>query len=153
MCINYRMNMNSGKGILNTLTGAVGNVTGAVTNAVTGVVNTARGVNSTKKNVNVKPVTAGINAPVISQDQTGGMAPINFRYPGNMQQPSEAVMRWATTAGIPTPPSSEMRNVAHSGGKRKTRRHSKRKHATKRHIRHRSIKRKTHRRRQHKRRN
>jgi hypothetical protein len=37
-----------------------------------------------------------------------------------MQQPSEEVMQWATTAGAATPPASMMRNVAHGGARRKT---------------------------------
>lgn len=58
--------------------------------------------------------------------QAGGVAPVNFRYPPDMQQPSEEIMEWATTAGLPTP-TSGMRNVAH-GGARKTKKnksHSK----------------------------
>jgi putative hemolysin len=46
-------------------------------------------------------------------------------------QPSHAIMRWATTAGIPTP--AKMYNVAH-GGKRRTRRKRHGKHSTKRHT-------------------
>ena len=45
-------------------------------------------------------------------------------------QPSNKIMEWATTAGIPTP--SKMPNVAH-GGKRRTRR-KHRKHSGKRHT-------------------
>jgi len=48
----------------------------------------------------------------------GGMAPISSAY-SNMRQPSENIMKWATTAGAPTP-TSGMRNVAH-GGRRRTR--------------------------------
>jgi hypothetical protein len=126
------------------------NIFGTITNAVSGVVNTATNVisgnrknkkNNTRRNsknmvknsmlangvvangmlangVVVKPVTAGVNAPI-----KGGAAPVNFRYPANMQQPSEEIMEWATTAGAPTPISG-MRNVAH-GGKRSTHRHKK----------------------------
>ena len=50
-------------------------------------------------------------------NQAGGVAPTNFEYPANMRQPSENVLQWATTAGLPTPLTG-MRNVAH-GGKRK----------------------------------
>ena len=50
-------------------------------------------------------------------NQAGGVAPTNFEYPANMRQPSDKVMEWATTAGVPTP-TTGMRNVAH-GGKRK----------------------------------
>ena len=47
-------------------------------------------------------------------------------------QPSNAIMEWATTAGIPAP--LKMANVAH-GGKRSTKRSTKRsmKHHSKRH--------------------
>jgi hypothetical protein len=54
--------------------------------------------------------------------QQGGVAPAGFQYPARMQQPSERVMEWATTAGAPMPPAAEMRNVAH-GGKRRTHKH------------------------------
>ncbi len=54
--------------------------------------------------------------------QEGGVAPLNFRH--GAQQPSEEVMKWATTAGVPTPVAPQMRGVAH-GGKRHTRRSKK----------------------------
>lgn len=115
-----------------------------ITSAVSGAVNTAKKAvtsNNTKKNNSAKvenatalPVTANVNVPVMK----GGVAPVNFRYPANMQQPSEAVMEWATTAGAPMPPASEMRNVAHGGkrstNKRRTRKHkSARKHHSRKH--------------------
>jgi hypothetical protein len=78
--------------------------------------------NVPKNNVpkNVMPASTGVpNVPVT----TGGMAPVNFRYGASMQQPSEKVMEWATTAGAPMPPAAMMRNVAH-GGKRRTKRRS-----------------------------
>jgi hypothetical protein len=57
----------------------------------------------------------------------GGVAP----YPSGMTlkayQPSEGVMRWATTAGAATPSEAEMRNVA-AGGSRRRRRHRRRRH-------------------------
>jgi|UniRef100_A0A6C0BG45 hypothetical protein len=46
-------------------------------------------------------------------------------------QPSEGVMRWATTAGAATPSAAEMRNVAHGG--RRSRRHRRKR--TRRHTR------------------
>ena len=80
--------------------------------------------------------------------QSGGVAPVNYRYSPNMQQPSESVMEWATTADAPTPLSG-MRNVAHGG----RRRHS-RKHRTHKHKRAHTRKHKVHRRKHsHKRRN
>lgn len=106
---------------------------------------------NTKKNGSVMPVTAGV--PNIEMEerepnQTGGMAPVNFRYPPNMQQPSYEVMRWATTAGVPTPTGPQMRNVAHGGKRRTIRRKSKRSTGgRKRHT----MKHKTHRRKYHKR--
>jgi len=55
---------------------------------------------------------------------SGGANDINpAPYPRSIMaqghQPSHAIMRWATTAGIPTP--AKMYNVAH-GGKRSTKR-------------------------------
>ncbi len=64
--------------------------------------------------------------------QSGGVAPVNYRYPPNMQQPSEAVMEWATTAGAPTPLSG-MRNVAHGGRRRKHRTHKHKRRHTRKH--------------------
>lgn len=81
--------------------------------------------NSTKKNKNVFNTIKnafGMGNSVKNIGQEGGVAPVNYRYPGNMQQPSEAVMEWATTAGAPTPLSG-MRNVAHGGRRRHTRKH------------------------------
>jgi hypothetical protein len=90
--------------------------------------------NVSKKNnsMNAVPAVAGVNAPVVNATPVpaanntavvkgGFVAPVNFRYPPNMQQPSEEVMEWATTAGAPTPTGPQMRNVAH-GGKRRTHR-------------------------------
>lgn len=65
-----------------------------------------------------------------SQSMKGGMAPVQFQAP---RQPSEPVMQWATTAGIPS---------VQDGGKRRT--HHKRKTHNKRKSQH---KRKTNRRR------
>jgi hypothetical protein len=56
-------------------------------------------------------------------NQTGGMAPVNARVP--MLQPSERVMQWAVTAGLPTP-TKGMEHVAH-GGKGKSRKGKSRK--------------------------
>ena len=88
------------------------------------------------------PVTNPFMPPI-----KGGMAPVNFSYGPRMRQPSEEIMQWATTAGVPTPPGPEMRNVAH-GGKRRT--HKRRTHRVKhrkshkKHTRkHRMVKRKT----------
>lgn len=112
---------------------------GKIGNALTGVVKTAKNVVTGKKNnagpknntmkntitANSKPVNA-INssnqtAPSTNSVQNGGMAPVGYQYPPNMRQPSDEIMEWATTAGIPKPITG-MRNVAHGGGKRKTRR-------------------------------
>ena len=88
------------------------------------------------------PVTNPFMPPI-----KGGMAPVNFSYGPRMRQPSEEIMQWATTAGVPTPTGPEMRNVAH-GGKRRT--HKRRTHRVKhrkshkKHTRkHRMVKRKT----------
>ena len=61
------------------------------------------------------PVTNPFTLPNTTK---GGMAPVNFSYGPRMQQPSEEVMKWATTAGAQTPSGPQMRNV---GGKRRTR--------------------------------
>ena len=104
----YRMSNNSKKptnsgGIFGALTSAAS----AVTNAITGKNNKA----ANKKNTGVvAPVTNPYTPP---GSQNGGN--------GNMQQPSYAVMKWATTADAPTPTGPQMRNVAH-GGKRRTHR-------------------------------
>ena len=60
----------------------------------------------------------------------GGMAPIQAGMTLKAYQPSENVMRWATTAGAATPSAAEMRNVAHGGsrGSRRRRRRHGRKH-------------------------
>jgi hypothetical protein len=67
-----------------------------------------------------------------NRQSRGGMAPIQAGMTLKAYQPSENVMRWATTAGAATPSEAEMRNVAH-GGSRRSRRH-RRKH-TRRHTR------------------
>jgi len=146
MCIKDRMRNNTKKnanqGFLGQLASAVG--LGNSTNTVTNASSTA---NSTST------ATTGNSTTKLQQ---GGMAPVNFRYPANMQQPSERVMQWATTADAPTPPASEMRNVAH-GGKRRTHRKHKTAHRRRSLRKTRSCggkRRKTHRRhRHHKRRN
>ena len=53
------------------------------------------------------------------------MAPVNFSYGPRMQQPSEEIMEWATTAGAPTPTGPQMRNVAHGGNRRNRTRRNK----------------------------
>lgn len=58
--------------------------------------------------------------------QNGGMASVAYSV---LTQPSQAIMKWATTAGLPTP-TIGMRNVAHGGkrrGKRVTHRNKKNK--------------------------
>ena len=85
---------------------------------------TLKNVNA-NKNASVAPLN---NTTILKPNQMGGMAPVNAQYPSGMQQPSEVVMKWATTAGAPMPPESEMRGVAH-GGKRRT--HKQRVHKSK----------------------
>ena len=154
MCLIYRMsNSGNGKGILNAMSGALTGAVGTVTGAVTNVANAAKNAVAGNKNKNSKNATMPVTAGTIVPGQTGGMASINYRS-ANMQ-PSEKVMEWATTAGLPTPPASMMRNVAHGGKRRTKRRHSKKRHTTKsrRVYKKRTMKRKTHRRGAHKRRN
>lgn len=145
MSLKYRMSnsSNNSKGLFGALGDAISGATNAVTKAVAGNSknNTKKNNNSVKntsnsaKNMNIKknsvvPVTAGVNAPTqpnSTAPQAGGVAPLNFRYPANMQQPSERIMQWATTAGMPAPP--DMRGVAH-GGKRSTRRRSTKRRST-----------------------
>ena len=119
MCLNYRMNANA--------------------------MNVKSVNNSSRKNnkgfFNSIKNAMGMGNAAEQSIQSGGVAPVNYRYPPNMQQPSEAVMEWATTAGAPTPLSG-MRNVAHGGRRR---RHS-RKHHTRKHKRSHTRKHKSHRR-------
>jgi hypothetical protein len=132
MCLKYRMsNTNSGSANSGGILNAIGNVFGKAKNAVVGkpknnssnslnTSNASNASNAPNTSKSVMPASTGIrNVPVT----TGGMAPVNFRYGANMQQPSEEVMKWATTAGAPMPPAAMMRNVAH-GGKRRTKRRS-----------------------------
>ena len=113
------------------------------------LVNAGNAGNATKKNKSGMNSFMNLFSTNNSAKQSGGVAPVNYRYPPNMQQPSEAVMEWATTADAPTPLSG-MRNVA-QGGRR--RRHS-RKHRTHKHKRAHTRKHKVHRRKHsHKRRN
>ena len=136
-------NSSKNEGLLSTLSfGLFGSKNSNMNTKTNTKTNTSR-----SKNNGVLPVSAGIpnvktelnasNSP--KPNQTGGMAAINFRYPSNMQQPSYEVMRWATTAGVPTPTGSQMRNVAH-GGKRRT--HKKHRKSHKKHL---IVRRKTHR--------
>jgi hypothetical protein len=71
--------------------------------------------------------------------RSGGAESINpAPYPAALmaegQQPSNEIMEWATTAGIPAP--LNMQNVAH-GGKRRTKRSKRSKRSTKRSRKHR----------------
>jgi hypothetical protein len=91
------------KGILSTLTfGLLGS-------------NSNNGKNTTanKPGATVLPVTA-------QGGMRGGVAPAFYQTPMGMRQPSEAVMRWATTAGAEAPTGPEMRNVAHGGRRRRS---------------------------------
>jgi hypothetical protein len=161
MCLIYRMNKNNSlkrKNDTNATNAAA--VTNHVNNAQTTTnsnsAKTTTNSNSAKTttNSNYKGMlnifglgsnSATNNATknvVANNSHTGGGvfagAPVNYRYPANMQQPSEEVMEWATTANAPTPLSG-MRNVAHGGRRRHTRRHKRkhtRKHKTHRHKRH-----------------
>lgn len=83
--------------------------------------NASKNVTLKNKNINKNMYVAASlnNTTVLKPNQAGGMAPVNAQYPPGMQQPSEVVMKWATTAGEQMPPESEMRGVAH-GGKRRT---------------------------------
>ncbi len=78
---------------------------------------------SNKKEVNSSVMNRGFTA-TLKGIQAGGSG----------SQPSEAVMQWATTAGIPTPPPNMLKGVAHGGARKKhTRRHKqhKRRHTKK----------------------
>ena len=102
------------------------NAANAAKNAAKNAVKAVNNANAAKRAANVAtPVTNPFMPPSTT---SGGMAPVNFSYGPRMQQPSERVMQWATTAGVPTPTGPEMRNVAH-GGKRRT--HRKRTHRVK----------------------
>jgi len=111
-------------------------------NVAKNAANVAKNAANVATSVPATPVTNPFMPPSTT---TGGMAPVNFSYGPRMQQPSEKIMQWATTAGVPTPTGPEMRNVAH-GGKRRThkKRHTKHRKSHKKHTRkHRTVKRKT----------
>jgi len=76
------------------------------------------------ENVETENVPKNSNSTAL--EQAGGVAPAFYQYPARMQQPSDRIMEWATTADAPTPSASEMRGVAH-GGKRRANTHKKRK--------------------------
>ena len=147
MCSNYRMPNNSAAaptaapatpGFFDTITNAVKSVLPGNKTSANGAVKTANTANAAKKTANAAAKNAAnvassyappVTNPFMPPSTTsGGMAPVNFSYGPRMQQPSERVMQWATTAGVPTPTGPEMRNVAH-GGKRRT--HKRRTHRVK----------------------
>lgn len=108
MCLNYRMNTMNAKPVNNSAKKNNKGLFNSIKNAI------------------------GMGNSAEQPAQSGGVAPVNYRYPPNMQQPSEAVMEWATTAGAPTPLSG-MRNVAHGGRRHRTHKHKRshtRKHKT-----------------------
>jgi len=143
-------------GFFDTITNAVKSVLPGNKTSANGAVKTANTANAAKKTANAAAKNAANTAnaakktanaaaknaanvassyapPVTNpfmppSTTSGGMAPVNFSYGPRMQQPSERVMQWATTAGVPTPTGPEMRNVAH-GGKRRT--HKRRTHRVK----------------------
>lgn len=120
MYLIYRM------GVLNNISGALGFGTQVTTNTSR---NNVKRMNNTQKNM-------AKNKTTVLVPQAGGVAPVNFRYPANMQQPSEEIMEWATTAGAPTPMNG-MRNVAHGGKRRTNKKHHSRRHRKhKKHTRH-----------------
>ena len=75
--------------------------------------------NNSKKNNSRKAPTQSYG--FTPGPQNGGMASVAYSV---LTQPSQAIMKWATTAGLPTP-TIGMRNVAH-GGKRRSKRGGKR---------------------------
>jgi hypothetical protein len=119
--MNAAASKSNSKGFFN----SIGNAFKKAKNTVVGnATNNSKANNSTRKNV--KPVTVPMNipsansqAPNSTAPMKGGVAPVGFRVPANMQQPSEEVMKWATTAGMPTPSGPQMRNVAHGGSRRR----------------------------------
>ena len=120
---------------LNSITSTIAGITNSSKNKLNSTVKAVNSsLNGKNKVVNVKAVNvkANVLVPNASKNnktvknklnfgfkegptQSGGVAPTNFRYPANMQQPSEEIMEWATTAGAPTPTGPQMRNVAHGG--------------------------------------
>ena len=127
MWLECRMSANSGKpSFLNELFKNAGNAVKKVTNTVSGT-NPSNGISKPP----VPPVTS---EPTTIPPMKGGMAPVNYRVAH--MQPSEAVMKWATTAGAAMPAAAQMRGVAHGGRRarsgRKTihRRYRKSKRAT-----------------------
>lgn len=121
--VNKNQNSGKEKGFFSGLFNAAKNVTSKATAVVTG----NNSIKNTKNTKQVVPVTAGVNIstnapkmmPNNTSPQTGGVAPVGHSIPESQRQPSEAVMNWATTAGIPTPSAAQMRHVS-GGGKRRT---------------------------------
>jgi len=119
------------KGFFTNLYNSAKNVTKKASNVVLGSTNNTK--RNTSKNTAVvfnKPVTAGVNISTVQTPQKGGVAPNSYSVPPNQRQPSEAIMNWATTAGIPKP--SHMNNVAHGGRRRRFLRKSSRKNRSRR---------------------
>lgn len=128
----------SNSGLFGKLTSAVSGAVEAVTGNKKNNSGNTRKQNNSMKNNSMKNMNTVVTNSTMNfgfkqtPNQTGGMAPVNFRYPANMEQPSRAVMEWATTAGVPQPPESEMRNVAHGGSRRNRTRRNKRRNGGKR---------------------
>jgi len=134
---NYRMNrmrtLNSNAptksntgGILDTMTKAISSVVSSVSGAVPNVMgkNTIRkNSNSTRKNSAVPSVTNPIEIP--SMKMAGGTAPVNYRVSNS--QPSDAIMRWATTAGVQNVVKGGKRSVHHKNRKTRRRKNNRRK--------------------------
>lgn len=129
MCLKYRMSTNNSgskpsEGFLNKINvfGLFGNKNSSKNNTAKNGMNVININSKNNTSKNVMPASTGVPTVPVT---TGGMAPVNFRYGANMQQPSEEVMKWATTAGAPMPPAAMMRNVAHGGSRRNRNRRNK----------------------------
>ena len=129
-------NQNSNKGFFSGLLNAAKNATNKATQAVTGNKPNSKNNNGSKNSSEmpvattanngaaVKPAANGVNIPIQSNNtapkptQNGGVASVNASVPPGQRQPSEEIMEWATTAGVPTPTGPQMRGVAQGGSRR-----------------------------------
>lgn len=138
MCLNYRMNRNNSSKKRNTTNLLKNNSVNVAPVASVAPVSESKGF--------FNSITNMFSSNSSTNAQKGGSvfvgAPVNYRYPDNMQQPTREVLEWATTAGAPMPLSG-MKNVAH-GGRRRTRKHKSHKYKRNNKYRHKRSKKNKH---------
>jgi hypothetical protein len=96
---------------------------------MSGIMNMFSGLKTANNSANRKEQ----NSSMINRGFT--TSPKNIQAGGAGTQPSEAIMQWATTAGIPTPSANMMKGIVGGGSKKKHntkhRKHYKRTHTKK----------------------